>query len=333
MKNTIVLALVCIGLGFAAGWIAKPATETAAVPDSGSSPSAPSNPRTEGISNRSESLPTESDRSKTTLNSFIIGGDDIPDHSDPEAREAAERAKNRFAGRFEKQQQAKLDARIAKLVAELGLTSDQEAQLRTALEGKLEGIGGLLAGGGDPSKLGEFSKILSGKSVDEALAGILTPGQEAAHEALQKREFENKVEARALKSLASLSYLDLTQEQKDAAYDILYADAEKTVDNASPESNMMSAVTEGMGIDFNVEELGVGGAVISATTVQGSTDQLSPVETMAKIKEGMAKRVDEKVEALRPVLTESQLEQYRAKLESGGMLGGFLDGFGDGGEE
>ena len=56
---------------------------------------------------------------------------------------------------------------------------------------------------------------------------------------------------------------------------------------------------------------------------------------MAKMKESQAKRVAEKVEALRPVLNETQLEAYRKNLESksGGILGGMLGGFGGGSDE
>ncbi len=47
------------------------------------------------------------------------------------------------------------------------------------------------------------------------------------------------------------------------------------------------------------------------------------------MKESSQKQIDEKVEALEPVLDKDQLTRYRESLESknGGILGGFLGGF------
>ena len=79
-----------------------------------------------------------------------------------------------------------------------------------------------------------MSELFNTDVIDEALAEILTPEQQEELEAVKKREIANKVEAQALKELAKLSNLDLSQEQKDAAYDILYKNAETSVGNETP---------------------------------------------------------------------------------------------------
>jgi len=110
--------------------------------------------------------------------------------------------------------------------------------------------------GEDMSKAADFASLLNG-GVDDALTDLLTPGQKEAHDALQKRELANKVEATALKNLAKLSFLDLSQEQKDAAYDIPSSKAEKAVAKSSPEAAMVSFIGGGRGIDFDLDDLGI----------------------------------------------------------------------------
>ncbi len=330
MKNTIILSLVCLGLGFAAGWVAKPAPDfsTAAAPDT-----TPAKSESRRSTNPPASSATESDRKKTSLNSFVIGGDDQIKEFDAETRQAMANSQKQWGEMFKKRQMDKIDARIAKLTTELNLTPAQQAELRKLLETKSKGMESMLSGTGDMSKVGDLASLMNG-GVDEALKGLLTPEQEEAHEALQKRELANKVEASALKNLAKLSYLDLSQEQKDAAYDILYADAEKSAGKTSSQNAMVSAMTEGMGIELDMEDLGISGA-LEMENAGNSSERPNPADIMAKMKESQAKRVAEKVEALRPVLNETQLEAYRKNLESksGGILGGMLGGFGGGSDK
>jgi hypothetical protein len=50
------------------------------------------------------------------------------------------------------------------------------------------------------------------------------------------------------------------------------------------------------------------------------------------MRENQQKQIDTKVEAMQPILNETQLDQYRKSLEikRGGILGGILGGFGAG---
>ena len=94
---------------------------------------------------------------------------------------------------------------------------------------------------------------------------------------------------------------------------------------------MVSVMTDGMGIDLDLEDLGISGA-FDMNDVTASGEQPNQADIMSKMKESRAKRVEEKVEALRPILNETQLETYRKNLESqsGGILGGMFGGFGGG---
>ncbi|MGB0328668.1 MAG: hypothetical protein ACPGJR_14180 [Akkermansiaceae bacterium] len=152
--------------------------------------------------------------------------------------------------------------------------------------------------------------------IDEALVDILTTEQVEEHKAVKKRERANRVEARALQELARLSDLDLTQDQKDAAYDILYQQAEESVGDGTPAQGMLSVVTDGFGIEVNSDALDLPTAVIPANDDAASgTAKSDPQTLMIVAREGMEQRINERVNFLRPVLSEAQLEQYQRSLE------------------
>lgn len=316
MKTTVLIA-TCTAIGVAAGWFLKPENEAA-----------PSETATPTVSSRAKS---STNTEKTTRNDRSVvssrrNGQSDSDNTDARATRALSSGKQyqeRFMKMLAKRQNAKIDARIAKLVAQLNLTPEQEAALRKALEEK-----------NSSSTSGEFSPFsMAGQtgdaSVDEALKDILTDEQKEEHVDLKERELANKVESRALKQLAKLSDLDMTQEQKDAVYDILYQQAEKTTGEASPMHDSISAITSGLGVDIDPDDLGLGfsvGAEMYQSAREGEQDK--PQDMSALIKERQQKVIDEKVQALSPVLNDSQLEQYRSSLElkSSGLFGSFLQG-------
>ena len=319
MKNPLIIAIVCIALGFAAGWIAKP--DPTPEPKVASVDSSDKKP-TRTITKSPSDNPAPSRERKTTLTSRVYTPGQVGEETNPEA----EAAMNNWSKIMKDKQKAKSDARIAVLVDKLNLTPAQEAQLRAAMEKQLEAMGNIFdpsAGGGAKSPK-DIASLLTGDGLDDTLSDILTPEQEGEYDALKKRERDNKIEASALKNLAKLSFLDMSQEQKDAAYDILYSQAETSVDKKSPGSAMMSIVTSGMGIELDADDLGVSGIVDAQFSGEAGTTE--PGDIMARMKESQAKKVDEKIEALRPVLDEKQLEQYRNHLESNssGLLGGFI---------
>jgi len=319
MKNSLVIAIVSIGLGFAVGWIAKP--DPTPEPEVATADSNDNKPSRVISKSPGDNPPSAEPRRPRIATRVFSPGKDA-EGMDPKA----EAAIDNFSKMMKERQKAKFDARIAVLVDKLKLTPEQEAKLRAHFDERLEKIGGIWSPGdkGSPSDPAEFASLLTDDGMDDMLAGILTPEQAEEHDALKKRERDNKIEASALKNLAKLSFLDMSQEQKDAAYDILYSQAETSVDKKSPGSAMMSLVTSGMGIELDAEDLGVSGLV--DVQLDGETNSTDPGDLMARMKESQARKVDEKVEALRPVLDEKQLEQYRNHLESksSGLFGGFM---------
>ena len=327
MKFNILLAATCIAIGASIAWLAKPDPKA----DTAEAEVVENKPRSNSKTGSSES------QKRATSERTIVEPEEVPPvaiiPTDAEGREQAREMGNRMEQMFRKRQQAKLDARIAKLVSQLNLTPTQEAALRKAASDRMSSFGEMMKGDVDPSKI---SEMLKADVIDEALADILTPEQQEELEAVKKREIANKVEAQALKELAKLSNLDLTQEQKDAAYDILYKDAEASVGNETPATGIVSMITEGFGIELDSDTLGVATAMIpDIGDIESGEVEQDPQAMMAKAQENMNKRIDDKVEAMRPVLNDSQLNQYRKDLElkSGGIFGGLLNGFGAGGDD
>lgn len=329
MKFNILLAASCIAIGASIAWLAKadPKADTAK-PEVAEKKAPPKSPITASESEKRET----SERTPVTPQEVTPPIDITP--LEGERSEQARDMGSRMQKMFKNRQQAKLDARISKLVAQLNLTPEQEASLRKAAADRMDRFGEMMNGDFDPSNM---SELFNSDVIDEALAEILTPEQQEELEAVKKREVANKVEAQALIELAKLSQLDLSQEQKDAAYDILYKDAETSVGNESPASGIVSMITEGFGIELDSDTLGIATAMIPSTDdiANGEVEQ-DPQAMMAKAQAKMDARIDAKVEAMRPVLNESQIDQYRKDLElksSGGLGGLFLNGIQTGGAD
>lgn len=323
MKFNLILAAICLALGATVAWVAKP------------DPTAQAEKQDEGKTASKKTSPSSSPEKREVSERTIVESDrDLKEAGAPlesdEIEKTVNEMQNRMVKMIEKRLMAKMDAKISKLVAQLNLTPEQEASLRKAAKEKSGKVEDLLSGNIAPSQLNDMRKE---DGIKEALADILTPEQKEQYDEVQKRELANKVEAKALQGLAKLSNLDLSQEQKDAAYDILYKQAETTVTSTeeSGATGMISMITEGMGIQLDSYALGISSSFVPnpADIVNGEIEQPDPQKIMAQAEERRTEQIEQKVEALRPVLNENQLSQYRKDLEikSGGIFGGMLGGF------
>lgn len=309
MKSHFLVAIACLAIGISVAWVFKPDSSSGTGSTGDSAAATFGKPGSPGESN-----PKMSDRKPLKSNRKPGGGGANPKFATIVTSEGMSEEMNRkITTMLKKQKIAQIDARIAKLVAQLNLTDGQEAALRKATESRLEGFKKLFGKDGDPSQLGE---LMQSDGIDEALVDILTTEQVEEHKAVKKRERANRVEARALQELARLSDLDLTQDQKDAAYDIFYQQAEESVGDGTPAQGMLSVVTDGFGIEVNSDALDLPTAVIPANDdVASGTAKSDPQTLMRVARERMEQRINERVNSLRPVLSEAQLEQYQRSLE------------------
>jgi hypothetical protein len=319
MKNTVLVAIVGIALGFAVAWFVKPDSPGTATSPEASPPSRVHAP---------EPSTAPKEPRVTTRSTNVKKRDSIEEGNSPRVTTRVIDGNNSsFEKMMKKRQEKKFDARIARLVKELNLTPEQEKELLAQWSKKTEGLAEMMRSGKGMENPGDIAKLMSGSGIEETLEPLLSDEQKAELTALQEREFDNRVESRALKSLAKLSFLDLKSDQKDAVMDILYDQAEEREKSGSAGGAMMSVMTEGLGIELDIDSLGIGGII--EEQIEGGNENTDQNDIMKRMKESSQKRIDEKVKALEPVLDEDQLTRYRESLESknGGMLGGILGGF------
>ncbi|MCP5538221.1 MAG: hypothetical protein H7A51_18560 [Akkermansiaceae bacterium] len=323
MKNSLILALVCIALGFAAGWLAKPEalapeeTETASRPASRSaSPFIP-----QGLSETD--TPKAARRSGVTVKTVKAG-----EEMDPEMKKRIEDSQRKQNELARKRIADKNDMLIAAMVKELGLNAEQEQALRAFYAAQMEKIefGDGMAALADPQKMKEMAAALRGDGLNDAMKNLLSAEQMDGLEAMQERQKNNVVEARAMKDLAKLQQaLDLSEDQKQKVYNVLMEDAEKSLATQSDADYVTRSMMSGMGIEMDFGDMDMGS--VMNLHVEGENAPADRAAIIQRLKETRRKQIDEKVDRLAPILNETQQQQYRKSLESqGGMFNMMIQG-------
>lgn len=330
MKNTVIIGILCIGIGFGAAKLLGPGSdesdqENAESQKSSGTPANPVRP-----AEPSGEL-AKSDRPETP--SIVANGEE----ADPNAEGMRQRfraGQDRFRKMMEDRQRSKEEAKIKKLIDRLGLTDAQAEKLRARFAKNREELTALMSSGeGDWTRIKELTKALGDDQLDDALADILTDEQKDAYEEMKERDLANRVEARAYKDLAQIQgVLDLNPDQKDQVYEILHKQAAENVNSNKDANAIVASITEGFGLNINPEDLGIGvsGAIQGVINRASNGEQPSEDrgEMMQAMQESRQREIDTKVELLAPVLDDGQEETYRNHLESqgAGLLGGLLQG-------
>ena len=344
MKNTVITTVLALGIGFGVAWLVKPdASEEAA--EAEEKQITKTTDRTTSRPDRPEK--EEGKKPKTVVRTMRVNGEEVEmdENAENQVNEWQERMKKRTMDRQKKQ----FDLRLAKLVKELNLTPAQEAALRKKFEEALKKMGdgwqGMdgLDGKEGLARMKEYARLKNGGAEKDALASLLNDEQKEAYEKMTQREHHNKVEARAMKDLAKLSFLDMAQEQKDAVYEILYKQADERVSNPSDGSIMMSMTSEATGFDLDIDEGMATGMITMMTDLEGAVGEggeggegageVNQADIMTRIREQQQRAVDEKVELLAPVLDDEQEAAYREHLQSrGGFLNQIIEAVPGGGD-
>lgn len=180
----------------------------------------------------------------------------------------------------ESQMRVGIQAKLDQIAERLGLTPEQEAKLRGLVEPQIEGMVQQVTAAmqGKEFKADDLTAataMQAGKLPAEVEA-TLTPEQKAAYDSFKQEERANRIETRASAELMGLQGIGLTQDQKDQAFEAFCRLAEEDEDYAT------KAASSGEKID-----------------AKGQVDRM------------LSRRVD----ALRGVLTESQMQGYEAQVE------------------
>lgn len=318
MKNLIIVGGLMLGLGFAIGWMVKPVPEAVRTELSAKPVESPPRPGTPEVKETAEAK-VKGKRAERPL-----AEEAMPGQKDREQIKAqAEKMQTEMAKQMAQRRREKLIQHIDKLAAALGLSEAQKQVLLDRVDENLKQMADLNMM--DPSSAMEMMDVmkeLSPKALQDQLEPSLTEEQKVALKDFTEREHQTKVDAAALKSLSKLQgVIEFEEGQRDRVYEILAssADANLRVEEKTPDPS--SFYMEGLGMDMDPYDLGLQAVMTEMvgdpTKFQaGGGDQK---ELAGRLREAFDKKIEEKVDALRPVLNEKQVEQYRAELKSKGM--------------
>jgi len=324
-------------LGFALGWLVKPLPAAAvAAPAGVTASSKSSGPATVKAP---EEIPVPG---KHIQREAVVKkpSDKLTSEQMDKAMDQGKKMQEEMSKAMVKRQRDKFEQQISTLTENLNLSADQKGKLTTWLDDGMKKLEGLdFTDPKSMTNLPELSKLLTDKALEDQLAPSLTDDQKAALVEFKDREHRSKVDTAALKSLSKLQGVVRFEDgQRDEVYKLLAQAAETRVAEESPVQDMTAMLTEGMGIEMDPYDLGIQQALTdsmmdSATRQEAGGDQK---KTAQKLRETIDKRINAKVDLLRPVLNEKQLEQYRNELKSKGLgiYGTVLSGMeaGQGGE-
>jgi len=321
MKNTLIIAVAGIALGFAAGWLAKPSAEQT---DSSVADSQRSSSRATTAASTS---PKEKAKSSRRNGVTVVSGDST-DELDPETQKYISEGQKAQTDMIKKRFSDQFDMKIAAMVKELGLNAEQEKALREFYAEQLKKIdmADMASFATEPDKIKEMAAALRGDGLNDFMKSHLSEDQIEGLAAYQERKKKNKIESAALKDLAKLqTNLDLSQEQKDDVYGILMEDAEKRMTDQSDADFVTRSMMSSYGMEMDLGDMDMGNMMALANPeAGGKVDQAAMIQ---KMKEDRQNRINAKVERLAPVLNETQQAQYRKSLESqGGMFNMMLQG-------
>jgi hypothetical protein len=305
------LPVGCLLAGIAIGWLAKPTTSSSST----SGVAAITTPRASSSTTAAAPERTKSETAKKR-------------ESASRTRPAINTSKREIDVQLEKQleeqaaqqmtdiQRKKFQARFAKLCTELNLTPDQQLRIRASMEERFAKMVGLFTFDGEgenAEKMASLTALMESYGVDETTAALLTDEQKSGFEAIQVRERQSRIDSTALKDLGTLgAVLELSQDQRDSVYGVLSELAAKQED-VRKSSGMMNMFTEGRRVRSD-DELGISDIMNERMEAHG--DMPPHADFKKFMADTVKQRAAERVEALRPVLNEQQLEQYRAHLET-----------------
>lgn len=309
MRNLIVVGGLMLGLGFAIGWIAKP------VPSGKTAESRAVRPSPDRSVEAPASPPAAISKTKSAVREPTK-----PQETPPGISEQAKSMQADASKMIVDRLRSRLEKRIATLTEELDLTVGQTDLLTTWLNGKMKGMETLDFQ--NPESMNAMTttmQSLNEKSLDAELEASLSAEQTAAMGDFKSREHQNKVDSTALKNLSKLrGIIQLEEGQQEAVYQALVKEADATVQKANDRADM-PMMNEELGIDMDPYGLGLMDMMYDIGTNAGESGEMTDPQSLQKhFKQNLERRINEKIELMRPVLNEKQLGQYRTELEKKG---------------
>ena len=240
----------------------------------------------------------------------------------PDQEEISDQIKSQMIKTMAARQRSKFEQHIQRLANSLKLTDAQKASLSAWLDERISNI--------ETMDLSDLPSITEGggfttDALEDYLASTLTEDQKTALAGFEERDHQTKVDSMALQSLSQIQrVIDFEDGQRDEVYKILTSEAGERLQkqsNTPGPSSLFTDATEDVNDPYG---LGIQDALSEAYINMGDGDGAMHQKAMAeRLREGMDRRIEAKIEKLRPVLNDKQLEQYRTELKSKGSV--FLD--------
>lgn len=203
------------------------------------------------------------------------------------------------------------EARMLRLTEALGLSIDQQGEIiklieevQAAMDGNVPVIQDLTT---------------RGKTIEEALAKLLTPEQLAKFQELRVRERENRVEARAQKMiLSAIEDIDLSPEQREEVLKRLRQKAKAEMQSIPDSATLL--LDKSM-LPTNNKELSVDGILLLAKIGEDGAPSEDPNVAHQKVLDSQRRDLEEILNCFDGILSAGQMGQYQAGLsETRGIL-------------
>ena len=290
MKSKFIFPAGCLALGVAIGWTAKSVPSvgiSGSTSDQGTTSASDS--RTSGQATASETR-MESHRVTRPASDRIVPAEGKVESMVKQAMNQMPDQAQMRKQMIEKERE-KFESRFAKLTTELNLSSQQQAKIRAAIEKSLKEMAN--------GEMKDLPELMKAGGLDEVTTATLNEEQKASFAAIKAKERQNRIDSKALKSLAVLTpVLDLNEEQKDAVYGVLSEQAAKQQDGERLSGSIGVPNSEGMSV-----------------RAMGDIELPDSILDHLMSPDDLKKQNDGKIAAMRPVLTEQQLQLYITHLE------------------
>lgn len=294
MNTKLLFPLLTLAIGVAVGWVLKPQAASSA----GSSPAHIESAagRTASGTGRPELTP------RTPADSPLLRSSTNPqdvDHAAEAARYAAWRRKSVKEAAAQREQ-----AKLRRFGEAIGLDASQDDAVKNLLAQLRE----------QPHKSLSADPMLTlqqqAADFDAKLRAMLTPEQQQRLDEYQRRQMDNRADARAYNELAEmLQRVDMGSEQSEKALEVLRQRAVKDLGNIPP---AMATMLDAQGIPLN----GMAGdpAAVAIATTQGGVATSARAMYEARVARQRL-QAGENISRMAQILSAAQLSQYRAVVE------------------
>lgn len=277
MKSSKLLPILTAAIGFAVAWLTKPSIPSAPAEVTVVIPPA----------KRSETTVTQPLETKT-----------FPTR--PEAQKTGEYP---LADRAAQGPQTREEAKMARLVEELGLSFDQQSAMIKLIQ-DVQATASM-----DSPVLTDLTT--RGNALEEGLKSLLNPEQFAKFEKMRARERENRIELRAHQLLdRAIEEIDFSAEQREAALSRLRQQSKEDL-QAIPASAAL--FLEKSILPTSGKELPIEG-VLALTKAGEPVGGSDPEAVLRRIQDSQRAELERMLSNFDGILTPGQMGQYQAAI-------------------